>query len=99
MRVKICGLRYPEQGKAIAALGIDTLGFICVASSPRYVTPEQIQGVIGVLPSQVRTIGVFANASLEELKRVITQTSLTGIQLHGLESPEFCQRVKQTFSE
>ena len=41
MRIKICGITKPEQGKAIAELGATTLGFICVERSPRYVTPQK----------------------------------------------------------
>ena len=98
-RVKICGIRQPEQGKAIAALGIKTLGFICVPSSPRYVTPEQISQVLAVLPPGIESIGVFANSSLAMIEQVVRDTGLIGIQLHGLEPPEFCQAVKRAMPQ
>lgn len=97
MRIKICGICQPDQGQAIAALGIKTLGFICVPSSPRYVTVNQAQQILGKLPPGIQTIGVFADASLETIKQVVLETGFTGIQLHGNESPEFCQAVKQAF--
>lgn len=98
MRIKICGITQPSQGQAIAQLGATMLGFICVHQSPRYVRPFQIQAVIKKLPTTVRCVGVFANASLLEIEQVLKQTELTGIQLHGDESPRFCHQVKQRFS-
>ena len=98
-RVKICGIRQPEQGKAIAALGIKTLGFICVPSSPRYVTPDQISQVLAILPPGIESIGVFANSSLAMIEQVVRDTGLIGIQLHGLEPPEFCQAVKRAMPQ
>ncbi|MGB3192107.1 MAG: phosphoribosylanthranilate isomerase [Limnoraphis sp.] len=97
MRVKICGITKPDQGKAIAELGATTLGFICVQSSPRFITPQDIQAVIELLPITVERIGVFANASLEEISQTLSEVQLTGIQLHGSESLEFCDRLRQSF--
>ncbi len=99
MRVKICGITKPDQGKAIAELGATTLGFICVQSSPRFITPQDIQAVIELLPITVERIGVFANASLEEISQTLSEVQLTGIQLHGSESLEFCDRLRQLFPQ
>ncbi|HAC64884.1 MAG TPA: phosphoribosylanthranilate isomerase [Cyanothece sp. UBA12306] len=97
MRIKICGITKPSQGQAIAQLGATALGFICVPQSPRYVTPEQIKAVVAEVSTKVDLIGVFANASLAEIEKVLQETPLTGIQLHGDESPQFCDQVKQSF--
>lgn len=95
MRVKICGITQPQQGKAIAALGATTLGFICVRASPRYVSPEQIRAVVEQLPENVDKIGVFANSSCEEICRTVAAAGLTGVQLHGDEPPELCHHLRQ----
>lgn len=95
MWVKICGITQPSQGQIIAKLGAAALGFICVPASPRYVTISQIQAIIAALTAPVECIGVFANATLEEMIQVVKQTQLTGVQLHGNESPEFCDRLRQ----
>jgi len=95
MRIKICGITKPEQGAAIASLGATALGFICVPSSPRYVTPAQIQAAITQLPHPVDCIGVFANAEMGKIAQVVAIAGLTGVQLHGSESPEFCQQLRQ----
>ncbi len=95
MRIKICGITKPEQGKAIAALGATTLGFICVERSPRYVTPQQIASITEHIPSNVERIGVFANAREQEIVGTVTEASLTGVQLHGDETPQFCQSLRK----
>lgn len=95
MRIKICGITQPDQGYAIAQLGVTVLGFICVPSSPRYITSAQIRNILKDLPNAVQTIGVFANASLEQIHQIVIETGLTGVQLHGHESPDFCDRLRQ----
>lgn len=95
MRVKICGITQPQQAMAIASYGATALGFICVPASPRYVTATQIRAVVTQLPEDIDKIGVFANASIEEISQVVHDSGLTGVQLHGDELPEFCDQVRQ----
>jgi phosphoribosylanthranilate isomerase len=95
MRIKICGITQPDQGLAIASLGATALGFICVEASPRYVSLPQLRSITTALPSTVQRIGVFANASIQTLQATVTQGNLTAVQLHGQESPDFCQQVRQ----
>lgn len=94
MRIKICGITQPHQGYAIATLGATTLGFICVPASPRYVTPQQIRLVVEQIPENIERIGVFANTSLSDICQIVADGGLTGVQLHGDESPEFCERLR-----
>jgi phosphoribosylanthranilate isomerase len=95
MRVKICGITQIEQGQAIVALGADSIGFICVPQSPRYVTPELLKAIAEVLPRATVKVGVFANHDIAEIISVVQQTHLSAIQLHGAESPEFCRQLRQ----
>ncbi|MBW4627994.1 MAG: phosphoribosylanthranilate isomerase [Brasilonema octagenarum HA4186-MV1] len=95
MRVKICGITQPQQGKAIASFGATALGFICVPTSPRYINIEQIRAVVEQLPEKIDKIGVFANTSVPEITQTVVHSGLTGVQLHGDESPEFCQQLRQ----
>lgn len=99
MRIKICGITQPQQGKAIANLGATALGFICVQSSPRYVSAEQISAVLEQLPEAVDRIGVFADSTLEEICQIVAASGLTGVQLHGDESPSFCGQLRQVLPE
>jgi phosphoribosylanthranilate isomerase len=93
MRVKICGITNAEQGSAIALLGATALGFMCVRESPRYVTPAQIKAIVASLPTEVNKIGVFANANPQTIAEVVREAGLTGVQLHGDESPGYCQQL------
>jgi phosphoribosylanthranilate isomerase len=94
MRVKICGITKPEQGQAIAQLGATALGFICVSASPRYVTPKQIRAVIEQLLVPIDCIGVFVDAACEEICQIVASSGLSAVQLHGNESPEYCQQLR-----
>ncbi|GAB4378068.1 MAG: phosphoribosylanthranilate isomerase [Elainellaceae cyanobacterium] len=102
MRVKICGITQPEQGRAIAQLGATALGFICVQQSPRYVTPDQIRSIVSELPDSVEQtidrVGVFVDAAIAEICQVVA-TGLNVVQLHGNESPEFCQQLRATLPQ
>jgi phosphoribosylanthranilate isomerase len=95
MRIKICGITIPEQGVAIARMGATALGFICVPTSPRYVTSAQINAVVKDLSVKVDRIGVFANATVEEICQTVAEAGLNGVQLHGDETEEFCQQLRQ----
>jgi phosphoribosylanthranilate isomerase len=106
LRVKICGITKPEQGQAIAQLGATALGFICVPKTPRYVTPEQIAAIVAELPIFGETgqreigqpicdrIGVFVDEDLAVICQTVAVGNLTGVQLHGSETPEFCDRLR-----
>jgi len=98
MLVKICGLKDPDQAIAIARLGVWAIGFICVPESPRYVNPEQIRTVsdrLDAVHSRVERVGIFANTDLETIAQTVAQSRLTIVQLHGHESPDFCQDVRE----
>jgi phosphoribosylanthranilate isomerase len=94
MRIKICGITQVNQAKAIADFGATALGFIAVASSPRYVNPRQIQEIIINLPEKIDKIGVFANAETDIIAKIVKDTGLTAVQLHGKETIDFCQKLR-----
>lgn len=101
--VKICGLTQPEQAVAIARLGTSAIGFICVRSSPRYVTPLQIQAISQALllnaHDDVERVGVFVEADRETLDEAIAIGQLTTLQLHGQESPATCAEIQQRYPD
>ena len=92
MRIKICGLTQIDQAVAIATTDVSVLGFICVQQSPRYITPETISTISKALPA-IDRFGVFANTSIEDIQHTVITGQLSGVQLHGNESPAFCQQV------
>jgi phosphoribosylanthranilate isomerase len=101
LRIKICGLTQGDQARAIALAGADALGFICVPESPRYISPQSIEAIVKTLPAHtlqgrpLTKIGVFADASLEQIASTVEIAALTGVQLHGQESLEFCGMLRR----
>jgi phosphoribosylanthranilate isomerase len=95
MRIKICGITNIEQGRQIATRGATDLGFICVPSSPRYLTLERLQPIIADLGAIVNTVGVFADISVAAICEIVSRANLATVQLHGMESVAFCQALRQ----
>jgi len=67
-RIKICGLTRVEDIAAVVAAGADAIGFVFYPKSPRYVTPEQAAALIAAMPPYVTTVGLFVNASVEDVR-------------------------------
>ncbi|MEM8806216.1 MAG: phosphoribosylanthranilate isomerase [Cyanobacteria bacterium P01_G01_bin.38] len=99
MRIKICGITRVDQGFAIANLGATALGFICVGRSPRYVSPDQICRITAALPESIDRFGVFADTDLATIIETVHTGQLTTVQLHGQESFQVCQQVRQALPE
>jgi phosphoribosylanthranilate isomerase len=99
MRIKICGITIVEQGISIANMGATDLGFICVPSSPRYLKLAQLQQLVAALGSSANTVGVFADFSVATISHVVGLTELNTVQLHGAESIEFCQELREALPD
>jgi phosphoribosylanthranilate isomerase len=93
VKVKICGLTNYRDAAAAVDLGADLLGFNFYPESPRFITPEQAAQIINKLPAFIHVAGVFVNASLDQIKEAISECNLDWVQLHGDESPEFCESL------
>ena len=89
MIIKVCGMRDAENIREVESVGIDMMGFICWEGSPRFV-----REVPAYLPRCPR-VGVFVNPTLEYVKKCSQAFGFSFIQLHGTESPDFCQAVRQ----
>ena len=107
MYIKICGITKLDQAQAIAQMGVDALGFICVSSSPRYINPTAIGQITSSLLSaqpeiarlsELDLIGVFLNSSISEISETVALAGLNAVQLHGDESPEFCDQLRSHLS-
>jgi phosphoribosylanthranilate isomerase len=89
-RVKICGITRLEDGMAAVEAGADALGFMFYAPSKRAIAPGPAAEIIRQLPDGVRKVGVFVDATLEEVRRVAEVSGIDTVQLHGRETPEYC---------
>ena len=93
VKVKICGITNRDDARLAVDLGVDALGFI-FAPSPRRITPEAARGIIETLPPMLQTVGVFVNETEKNIGEILEYCGLSLIQLHGDESPEFCQKFR-----
>lgn len=93
--IKICGITNLADALAASMIGADALGFNFYFRSPRFISPDSAREIISHLPSTVITFGVFVNEeSPEMVMRGARSAGVEWLQLHGDESPEFCQELK-----
>lgn len=90
-RVKICGITRREDALYAAQLGADAVGLVFYAQSPRAVSIAQAQDIVRGLPAFVCVVGLFVNATADEIRAVLDQVRLDTLQLHGDETPEQCR--------
>ena len=98
MWIKICGITSLEDAKVAVHAGADAVGFV-FAASPRRVTPEGVRGITKELPSSVQKIGVFVDASADDIVATCETARLTGVQLHGEYSPAHLTQVRMRIKE
>ena len=93
IRIKMCGTTNLEDALAAVEAGVDALGFIFYDKSPRAVDPKVARIIIEQLPPFVDTVGVFVDRDREEVEEIIRFCNLGYAQLHGKESPKYCERL------
>jgi len=91
-RVKVCGITNLEDALSAVEAGADALGFIFYPKSSRFVEPDVAGEITRALPPFLTTVGVFVDASFEEISGIRNRCRLSAIQLHGRETPDFCAR-------
>lgn len=94
IQAKICGLTDPGEAAAVAALGADAIGFVFFPKSPRHLTDENARAVAEALPTTMSRIGVFVDEDVDTVLRKVELCGLTGVQLHGRETPEMVERLR-----
>lgn len=92
-KVKICGITNEADAQAAVEAGTDALGFIFYERSPRYVTPDTVRTITAGLPPFVTAVGVFVNMPPEAVNETVRDCGLHAAQLHGDESPEYCEQI------
>ena len=90
MKIKICGMRDPENIRAVASLPIDLMGFIFYEKSKRYVRSTSVP----LVPAHVQRVGVFVNADIDFVLEKIKTHQLDYLQLHGDETPGYCRDIQ-----
>lgn len=95
LRVKICGLTLPEDAAAAMEFGADALGFNFFPGSKRYLPLGAARDWIATVPGAVEKVGILVNPSWEEAETISATPGITALQLHGVETPEFCRRLRE----
>lgn len=90
VRIKICGITSVADALAAVEAGADAIGLMLWAPSKRYVTNAKAAEIARALPPFVSKVGVFVDASAEEVRRAVSEIGLDTVQLHGEETPQFC---------
>jgi phosphoribosylanthranilate isomerase len=94
MRIKICGMREAGNLWAIADLSPDLLGFIFYEKSARYMRETLDPAQVRSLPPSIAKVGVFVDADLAEVQATACAYTLDYVQLHGHETPAYCQQAR-----
>jgi len=93
VRVKICGITRAEDALIAVEVGADALGFIFYEESPRSITPSAARDIVAKLPPFIAKVGVFVNEEVSKVREIAAEVGLTTLQLHGEESPAYCEEV------
>lgn len=94
-RIKICGLRTPEDAAIVNEAHPAFCGFIFDRTRRRYIAPEQAEEIRRKLDPEIVPVGVFVNAAAEEILDVLEICPVGAIQLHGQESDAFIDALRE----
>lgn len=96
-RIKICGITRIEDALLVTELGVDAIGFVFNAQSPRRVTVEQAAEIAKTVPAFVTKVGLFVDARAEQVSTARDEVGLDLIQFHGSETPNFCRGFNRPY--
>ena len=94
-RIKICGLTRAEDVLSALHSGADALGFVFYEPSPRYVTPSRAAELLALVAPFVTSVGLFVNATVEQVQAVLAVAPVNLLQFHGDETPQQCHAIAQ----
>ena len=98
VQVKICGISEPETLSAAVRGGARWIGLVFYPPSPRSVSPPMAAELARMVPTAVRTVGLFVDADDLFLENVVSQVPFDMLQLHGKETPERVAAIKAAFN-
>jgi phosphoribosylanthranilate isomerase len=96
MKIKVCGMRDPDNIAEIARLKPDFMGFIFYEPSPRFVGGLDPKA-LDVISGETKRVGVFVDATEQQIRKIAGKYKLDYVQLHGNESPEMCRSLRGDF--
>lgn len=96
-RIKICGITCREDAQACVAAGVDALGFVFYAPSPRAVDIAQAAAIVNSLPAFITSVGLFLDPEPALVESVLEQLPLDMLQFHGREEAAFCRQFSRPY--
>jgi phosphoribosylanthranilate isomerase len=97
VQIKICGVTNAKDATACVEFGASMIGFNFYPQSPRYIGPKAARGIIEAIPPVVCPVGVFVDASADEIRNVADAAGLRCVQLHGRTSSDTCSELARAF--
>ena len=97
VQIKICGVTNVEDARACAELGASMIGFNFYPRSPRYIRPGVVRQIVETISAGVCAVGVFVDASEEEIRTISDAAGVRCVQLHGRTSPAKCRELTREF--
>ncbi|PCJ03190.1 MAG: phosphoribosylanthranilate isomerase [Alphaproteobacteria bacterium] len=95
---KICGIKTPEALGAAVRGGARFVGFVFFPPSPRHVAIDTAKALALMLPTGVRSVGLFVDPTDAQLDAVTGRVQLDMIQLHGAETPQRVAEIKGKYA-
>ena len=96
LKIKVCGMRDPENIQGVLSAEPDYLGYIFYSKSKRYVGKNPAPEIFEIVPKSTRKVGVFVNEPLDNMITACRDFNLEVAQLHGSEDPDYCSLVRST---
>lgn len=94
IKIKMCGITNAQDALWAANLGADYLGLNFYPQSPRKVSVKHAKDLMAQIPPFIKTVGLFVDEPLESVQKIVKSTGLKVVQLHGTETPDYAQQVK-----
>jgi len=99
IKAKICGLNHPAAVAAAVAGGASHVGFVFYPPSPRSIDPLKAASLAAGVPAGIVKVGLFVDASDEDIVRTLGEAPLDMLQLHGAETPRRVKDVRRKFGK
>jgi phosphoribosylanthranilate isomerase len=96
-RVKICGITRIEDAQLVIDAGVDAIGLVFYAKSPRFVTNTQAAEISQFIPAFVSRVALFKDAEKQMIESVLQQVEIDLIQFHGSEPADFCEQFDRPY--
>ena len=97
VQIKVCGVTNIKDARACAELGASMIGFNFYPKSSRYIEPGIARRIIETIPPRVSPVGVFVDASAEDIRTTADAAGVRCVQLHGRTLPDTCSELAREF--